>query len=143
MGRFTSISLYKLIGFVVLIPLLALAGISMYWKPRPIVNTYERVPRTKASSTYRVEVNGANVPVQLYRTTKGNVSFARFAFSDVAKVTISASEAINRYVLSPKAYNIAVSVSGNTMSFTLDSPQRLVLRQVNGLREELFLLADD
>jgi len=133
---------YKLIGLLLVIPLLALAGISIYWSPKPVVNIYDRVPTTENSNKYRVEVNGASVPVELYPTTTGNVGFARFALVDPAKITVSVREPITHYVLSPKAYNIAVSVSGNKMSFTLDNPQYLVLHQLNGLREELFLLAD-
>src|SRR5947209_6980068 len=113
---------YKFVGLLLAIPLLALAGISIYWSPKPVISIYDRVPTTEISNTYRVEVNGASVPVELYRTGKGNVSFARFAIVDPAKITVLVREPITHYVLSPKAYNMTASVSANTMTFTLDNP---------------------
>ncbi len=104
---------------------------------------YPTVPGTAASSTYAVTVNGQSVPVELYGTATGNVSFARFALAGAeAQVTVTVSQPVTSYTLSPKNEQIAATVSGNTLSFTLNSPRRLVLRQVNGLAEELFLLAD-
>jgi len=103
---------------------------------------YPKMPDAAASSTYGVTVNGQSVPVQLYPTSTGNISFARFAFTGSANVVVTVNEAVSTFTLSPKSYNIPALVSGRTISLSLSKPQRLVLRNVNSLREELFLLAD-
>jgi hypothetical protein len=133
---------WKLIGLITVVPLIALAGISVYWSPKSRIYSYSKAPSAEASSTYTVAVNGQAVPVELYHTTAGGVSFARFAFAGAANVVVTVNQPISQYVLSPKSDNISATVAGNTLVFTLSSPQRLVLRKVNNLSEELFLLAD-
>jgi hypothetical protein len=109
--------------------------------PRPITIAYDNVPSASLSNTYSVMVNDVNVPVELYPTATGNVAFARFSFSSRADVVVTVGEAITHYVLSPTTYHLKTTVVGNKLSFTLSRPQRLVLRKVNHLPEELFLLA--
>jgi Ricin-type beta-trefoil lectin domain-like/Glycosyl hydrolases family 28 len=108
----------------------------------PAQQIYSKVPSAASSGTYSVTVNGQPVPVELYGASRGNVSFARFAFSGSANIVVTVNQAVKSFTLSPKSYNIPAVVSGQTISFTLASPQRVVLRNVNTLSEELFLLAD-
>jgi len=104
---------------------------------------YPKMPDAALSTVYRVTVNGQSVPVQLYPTTTGNVSFARFAFTGTAAIAVTVNQQVSAFTLSPKSYNIPTVVSGGTISFSLSRPQRLVLRKVNNISEELFLLADE
>jgi polygalacturonase len=106
------------------------------------VIAYPAIPGTPLSSNYSVRVNGQSVPVELYETPSGPVSFARFAFTGTATLVVTLSQTITTYTLSPKSYNVPATVSGKTLSLTLATPRRLVLRNVNGVNEELFLLAD-
>src|SRR4051812_9291217 len=94
---------------------------------------YPKMPDAAASSTYGVTVNGQSVPVQLYPTSTGNISFACFAFTGSANVVVTVNEAVSTFTLSPKSYNIPALVSGRTISLSLSKPQRLVLRNVNSL----------
>src|SRR5438552_2174151 len=124
-----QLRLFSAIGLAALI---AIAGISMYLRPKAIVTQYPSLPSAAASSTYSVTVNGQSVPVQSYSTATGNISFARFSFSGSADVAVTVSEPIKSFVLSPKD-KVWTAVSDNTLSFNLSSPQRLVLRKVNAL----------
>lgn len=126
---------------LIVAPLLAIAGITLFLKPKLSPGSlvpYVGVPSSQPSRTFTVSVNGQDVYVEKY----GAISFARFAFSNSANVVVTVCEPVKTFVLSPKSYNISAKISNQTISFTLNNPQRLVLHRVNSLSEELFLLAD-
>jgi polygalacturonase len=102
------------------------------------IQAYPQLPSLSLSSRYTMAVNGTNVPVNLYQ----GQAFAWFGFSGTANVTITVSETVASYQLSPKRYAPAASVSGRVISFTLSEPRKLVLRHVNASPEELFIFAD-
>ncbi len=106
------------------------------------VVAYPAIPGTPLSTNYSVSVNGKSVPVELYNTPSGPVSFARFAFSGTANVLVTVSQPVSSFTLSPESYKVPATVAGKTISLTLANPRRLVLRNVSGVNEELFLLAD-
>ena len=102
------------------------------------IQAYPRLPGLSLSSRYTITVNGSNVPVNSYQ----GQAFAWFGFSGTANVTITVSETVASYQLSPKRYAPAADVSGRLISFSLTEPRKLVLRHVNGSSEELFIFAD-
>ena len=106
------------------------------------VVAYPAIPGTPLSSNYSVSVNGKPIPVELYNTPSTAVSFARFAFTGTANVLVTVSQPVSSFTLSPESYKTPATVAGKTISLTLSNPRRLVLRNVSGVNEELFLLAD-
>ncbi len=102
------------------------------------IQAYPQLPGLSLSSRYTMAVNGTNVPVNSYQ----GQAFAWFGFSGTANVTITVSETVASYQLSPKRYAPAASVSGRLISFSLTEPRKLVLRHVNASSEELFIFAD-
>src|SRR5690348_2386678 len=126
---------------LIVAPLIAIAGITLFLKPKISPSSlipYAGVPSSQPSQAFSVRVNGQNIFVEKY----GTISFARFAFSHSANVAVTVCEPVKTFTLSPKSYNIPATISDRTISFILDNPQRIVLRNVNSLPEELFLLAD-
>jgi polygalacturonase len=103
-----------------------------------VVIAYPRVAGLGGSVHFSVSVNGQSIPVTLYNGR----SIAWFAFSGTARVLVAVSQTIGSYSLSPKRDPVPASVSGNTLSFDLTQARKLVLRKVNSLSEELFIIAD-
>ncbi len=98
---------------------------------------YTTVPAATASSSYTLKVNGTPVFVEKI----GDVSVARFAFTGRAALQVTATAAaIANPILSPRSYGILPQVSGQTMSFSIDQPRKLILR-IDGT-EKLLLFAD-
>lgn len=91
---------------------------------------YTKTPGAVASSIYTMTVNGQPVFVEKYK----GIHYARFAFTGTAQITVSGSTG----TITPKSYNISPTTSGNSMSFSLTKPMKLV---VNG-SEKLFIFAD-
>ena len=122
--------------------LVATALLESLWPAAAFAQTsiqpYPRIPGLSLSSRYTMAVNGSNVPVNSYQ----GQAFAWFGFSGTANVTITVSESVASYQLSPKRYAPAASVSGQLISFSVTEPRKLVLRHVNGSSEELFIFAD-
>lgn len=98
----------------------------------PVAQGFER------STTFAVAVNGVPVPVLRDR----NRSYIHFGFSGVAHVTVTVSEAVNEYRLSPLALGLDAHASGREISFAVNAPSKLVLHMVNALAERLFIIAD-
>ena len=88
------------------------------------------------SQSYSVEVNQAGVFTEKYK----DVSYAHFAFSGKAEITIAANEDIRSYSLSPESYSIPATVQADKLTFSIDRPRKLVVR-ING-SERLFIFAD-
>jgi hypothetical protein len=102
------------------------------------VTAIDLPPGDALSANYRVSVNGVSIPVAASR----DASYARFAFTGTARVTVTYAKAITAYRLSPEAAGLASTVSGTSLSFTLDRPRKLILHHVNGTAEKLCLLAE-
>jgi len=88
------------------------------------------------SQSYSVEVNQAGVFTEKYK----DVSYAHFAFSGKADITIAANEDIRSYSLSPESYNIPSTVQADKLTFSIDRSRKLVVR-IND-SERLFIFAD-
>ena len=56
-----------------------------------------------------------------------DLDVASFAFEGKIKITITAKENIEAYLIRPKSRNIQATVTGNELSFTIDSPQKLYI----------------
>ncbi|WP_377518343.1 FG-GAP-like repeat-containing protein [Paenibacillus allorhizosphaerae] len=100
------------------------------------VQSYPVRPGIATSDSYTLLINGQNVFVEKF----GDVSMARFAFEETANITVTASEAIASFEISPKSYQIQESSNGNSLSFAIDRPRTLIV-SVNNL-EKLLLFAD-
>lgn len=121
---------------------------SLYWLPAILLSLYEpalaqvivypEIPGRPLSRTYTLTAGGRPVPVQQYN---GN-SFAWFAFSETADVTITVSQSVSSYVLSPTRNQVPSTARGHDIQFSLNQPRKLVLNNVNGLSEQLFIFAD-
>ena len=99
---------------------------------------YAGTPSGSPSPTYSLRVGGQAVFVQTY----GTVSFARLAFSGPVDLVVTVSEPVRSYTLSPVSAGIVSSKQGQSISFSLDAPRAIVLRNVNALSEQLFILSD-
>ncbi|HAM09864.1 MAG: hypothetical protein A2X05_17760 [Bacteroidetes bacterium GWE2_41_25] len=56
-----------------------------------------------------------------------DMDVASFAFTGKIKIRITAQDKIESYIIRPKSRNIKADVSGNEISFTIDSPQKLYI----------------
>ena len=90
------------------------------------------------SPNYSVAVNGVAVPVY----NNADMSYAHFAFTGTANVVVTVGQNISSYQLSPHSFALAPSVSGNTVSFALTRPRKVMLHAVNSLDEKLCIFAD-
>ena len=104
-------------------------------QPNTLVQ-YTNTPGSIASTTYTVSVNGQAIFVEQYK----NINYARFAFSGSINITITAKQTVSSYKISPKSYNIQATKSGNTVSFSLTQPRKLLIT-INSL-SNLLLFTD-
>ncbi len=102
------------------------------------VVAYPPIEGRPPSTIYTVTVGGQPVPVQQYN----GISFAWFAFSGRADVKVTVNQNVSSYTLSPTRNRVPSTVNGRDIMFSLTQPRKLVLRKVNGLTEQLFILAD-
>ncbi len=98
---------------------------------------YPRVPDDEPNAHFTVTVNGTTVEAC---GTVMNVGYAHFAFTDIVKVEITASEPIQTFDLSPHRAGIKAAVAGKTQTFELSQP-RWVHLQVNQL-PRFFVFAE-
>lgn len=103
-----------------------------------LVELYPKSALLTESRTYSVKVNGQSVSVQKYNST----SYVQFAFAGKVDLEITTDEAIDKYTLSPKSYEIPANRNQNTISFSLTEPRKLILHQPNSLDEKLFIFAE-
>ena len=106
----------------------------------------------ETSNDYTVSVGGKPVPVYVAKvaprdkqklwdscdkqqTGKGYYEIASFAYFDLnkgkAEVTVTVPEAISSAKILPTSYGITPKIKGNTLTFTVASPQNLTI-EVNG-----------
>ncbi|MFO0916928.1 MAG: glycosyl hydrolase family 28 protein [Planctomycetaceae bacterium] len=95
-------------------------------------------PGDPVSPTYTVSVNGVDVPVWNSRDS----SYARFAFTGTATITITVKGASSSYRLSPLAANLGATISGSTLRLTLTKPRKLIVHPANQRGERLCLSAE-
>ena len=107
------------------------------------VITYPTLPGATKSPLYTVTANGASQFVE--KLTKFSpemqVHYANFGVATgcTATVAVTLSSSFSSYTLSPKSRNIAVTKSGNTLTFT-SGPNYLILQVAS--QELLFILID-
>lgn len=103
--------------------------------------TYPQEPNAVLSAKYTVFVN--EIPVTVYNVgDKRDVSYVHFAFAGKVKIRIHSNLTINSYNLSPHSYGIVSVKSGKDISFELDTPRKLLLKEVNASNEHLCIFAD-
>ncbi|MTJ55107.1 hypothetical protein FJR38_21755 [Anabaena sp. UHCC 0253] len=106
-------------------------------QPR-ILEVYSTPKIAKKSSSYQVTVNGQPIFVHKYNS----ISYVHFAFAGIADINISYKQPIKSYTLSPKSANISSRHNNNKISFSLQTPRKLILHKINGVSEELYIFAD-
>ena len=97
---------------------------------------YPTITTAVKSGFYTVSVNGAPAFTEQYK----DIHYAYFAFADLADITVTADSDIKSYTISPKSYNIQSRAEGRKLSFTINKPQKLVVRINNS--DRLFIFAD-
>ncbi|HEV7678729.1 MAG TPA: glycosyl hydrolase family 28 protein [Candidatus Dormibacteraeota bacterium] len=100
------------------------------------VATYDRTPGAVNDGSYTVLANGVSIAVD----HAFDVAYARFAMSGPVGITVTASQTVSSWGISPRSYGIAGSAAGPALLFTMTNPGNLIVT-VNGL-EKLFILAD-
>ncbi|MFV0590367.1 MAG: glycosyl hydrolase family 28 protein [Draconibacterium sp.] len=91
------------------------------------------------SQLFSVEVNGVEVPVKSYK----DFEYIHFAMSESASIVITAPDSvgtISSYRIRPEKRGITGTVNNNTLSFSIDKPQQLVVN-INFMKK-LVILAD-
>lgn len=95
-------------------------------------------PNTIPNSTYfSLKVQNTTVQVTDWTTTSviagtQTPQVARFATTGAWTAVITANETVNTVVIRPKSKNIAFTKSGNTLTLTVNSPEKLYI-QINSL----------
>ncbi|HEY4786361.1 MAG TPA: glycosyl hydrolase family 28 protein [Bacteroidales bacterium] len=98
---------------------------------------YTTIPGAEQSKAYTLTANGKNIFVEKFK----DVSYAKFAFSCEAKLTVTVSQSFGQFTISPLSYRINSQKTGNSLAFNLDKPRKLII-QIEGLEEKLFIFAD-
>ena len=110
------------------------------------VHNYPRLQGDEASSKFQLTVNGTSVPCIKYE--KGgnrNFAVARFASPDATPTyTVTIDEDITDYRIHPRRYYPAdvVTVSGQSISFRLNSALRYTIVELNGAKPYLAIVND-
>lgn len=97
---------------------------------------YVDTPGIVKSTVYTLKVNGQDISVEQFK----DVSYARFAMSGPVTMMVGTSEPVGTVQISPLRDNIQGTKSGNTVTFTLNRPRKLMVI-INHL-EKFFIFAD-
>ena len=92
------------------------------------------------TSQYTVSADSTNIPVIDSSAVFEYYNYCHFSFSGTTTITITASETINTYNISPLALGITATKSGNTLTFTLSESRYLIVK-INSLKD-LVIAAD-
>jgi polygalacturonase len=103
-----------------------------------ILKVYPTPTIAQKSDIYTVTVNGKSVFVNKYNS----IHYVHFAFAGTADIEVSYKEFVKTYTLSPKSAKIESHKNGKKITFSLKDPRKLILHKVNGLSEQLYILAD-
>ena len=90
------------------------------------------------SSVFSLDISGTKVPVS---QTFGVYEYAHYSFQGKSEVSVTVSEDIVTYSISPLAYRIEGSVNGKTLTFNLSQSRYLIIK-INDL-PELVIVADE
>jgi len=92
------------------------------------------------SKQFRVSVNGLEAAVEKMGKIDIPIHYVQMVYDGIAplQVNITVDDPIRSYVVSPIRKNIKANVSGNQLSFTVDSAAYLLVK-INNL-EDLYLL---
>ena len=94
-----------------------------------------------SSSPFGVAIDGDPVRVERADTFAVPVNYVSRSFAGApVTITVTSPAAITDYQLSPKRHELAETVEGNTISFTVRKPSYLVL-EISG-QERLFIFID-
>lgn len=104
-----------------------LAGSHTAVNPLDTVVTYPATAFATASTDFTVSVDGQPVFVEEQR----HISFAHFSFTGTATVTVTYLSTIRSFELAPLSYRIHPTINGNSMTFALRVPRKLVLHDLN------------
>ncbi|MEI7808697.1 MAG: hypothetical protein WCJ07_09465, partial [Verrucomicrobiota bacterium] len=134
--------------------MLALPGkVSAALEIYPPPGDLSTIANLKQSGDFTVKVNGRSCFVyesaKYFKHPKGwgnrpqtTVSFASFAFSgEPVTVAVTCNYAINTCTIRPKSAGINFTQNGNTITFTLKSPQKLSV-EVNDQKRPLLIVAE-
>lgn len=103
------------------------------------IETYTLPSIYAKSSYFSVKADHIEIPVLSFLTDR-DYDYAHFSFSGMATVTITVSEPIDTYSISPLAFEVQGTAAGNQLSFNLDESRYLIVK-INKLKE-LVLIAD-
>jgi hypothetical protein len=81
----------------------------------------------------------AGVPVRISDNITSLES--RFAMAGPVAVVITVDNGVSSAAIRPRAFGITPIISGNTITFTLSEPRKLVV-DINGVKDRLFIFAD-
>lgn len=102
--------------------------------------TYTKPAYTNTSSIFSLTADSNSVLVEDYM----DYHYAHFSYSGTSSLTVTASQNITSFDISPHSLGITGTVSGNNLTFSIDSssikPYYLII-QINSL-EKLVILAD-
>ena len=120
------------------------SGLAGFTQVSPAVSTdkvevYPQYSVNTASSRYSVTVDGVNLPITQY----GNeYDYGEFTMKEgPVTVRVNFHESINSYSISPKSLGLTGTVSGSTLTFTLEKDEYLII-SINGDNRRLVLTAD-
>lgn len=101
-----------------------------------------------ASQVFSVEVDGQDVFVadhttQAYTGPTNHFSYAHFAFAGPVEVEVTMTGDVSGYRVSPVSLELPVTQVGNTFTFTLDRPRKLLLwNPADRMAQKVALFAD-
>lgn len=90
---------------------------------RDTIITYSVPSDIPLSSIYKVTVNGIPLKVQ----KDGTRSYVHFSFAGTANIKITVSEGVNTFKLSPASHKIPAVKNGSDITFTIITPEKLIL----------------
>jgi len=93
------------------------------------VQPYPQYPGEPASTLFSATVDGQAVFVHSTADFNAGADYTRFAFTGSVTVTVNliSGTVTGTPSISPRAYKIALTRTGNSVTFTLDQPRKLVL----------------
>lgn len=121
---------------------LCVAGILLIGEVTPLfatVTPYPAYPNEPVSTQFSVTADGQSILVHSCVDFHA-IDYARFPFTGSVKVAVTVrTGTITSCSISPRVYNIVCTKNGNTVSFTLDRPRKLILN-IDG--KELAIFAE-
>ncbi len=117
---------------------LSIWELEVFGCPAGEVVSYDESAAFKASSVATMTVNGKPVPVVAFLS---NYDYAHFSFSGRATISLTVGNDIERATVSPLARGFETSVSGKTLTWTIDKSEYTIVK-IDGYKE-IIVAADD